>query len=114
MDLELADASLAFEIAPRQHLETAHRLNRADQMALQVNLARRDVRIDLSTGANHQKLGGLYFPGKMAIDLDRQIVAKLAGNGRIGEQYGSWRCALNKRRAFFILCRAHNPKFPKV
>jgi len=96
MDAKLTDPGFSLEIAARQQLKTTHRLHGTDQPSLQMDLARRNMRIHLSIGADHQEFRGFNLTGEMTIDLDRKIVAELSGDRRIGEKYGSWRCSLNE------------------
>jgi len=41
-------------------------------------LARRYMRVDLSVGADYEKLGRLYLAGEVPVYFDRKIIAKFA------------------------------------
>ena len=71
VNLQFTRAHLALELTAGHNFETADHLNVTRQLAFQLQLARRDVRIDLRVGPNDQEIAGLDLAAKAAVDFDR-------------------------------------------
>ena len=71
VNLQFSRANFAFEMSTGHNFETADHLNFACQFTFQLQVARRDMRIDLRIGPNDQKITSLDLATETTVDFNR-------------------------------------------